>query len=446
MTIEEEKTAGKELYEKLEKHGYIEHNQRVEKYITQLGNRLLAATKPIFDFRFLVIKSSGINAFATPGGYVYLNSGLVNLVETESELAGVLAHEIAHVNARHIASIAEKSGKMSIATLAALMASAILGGGGQATAALTAMTMATVTHMSLQYSREHEEEADRMGMATLVRSGYEGNAVIDFLKIMRRYEYYSNAIPSYFLTHPGTDERIRYLDGLLQTTYRQQNGKKSVLGGLKRVQAFLALEDKDLDTTLNKYKDDLKHHPDDVDVLYGLALVQEKAGLMTEAGDSFQKALRMAPEDADIIRDTGIFYFRTGHPEQALLFLKKARHLSADDVNTVSWLAKSYSATGQYASALDLYRGLETKRIDDMDVYYDMAMAYGKMNQPGESHFNFGRFFMKKKKKESALFHFNAALPYFPKGSDRSLEIEKSIKDLKNDPKNHSQKSSGTPQ
>jgi len=430
LTIEEEKKAGKELYDKLEKHGYIEHNAKAEKYIAEIGKRLLTAGKPVFDFRFSVIKSSGVNAFATPGGYVYVNRGLINLVETESQLAGVLAHEIAHVNARHVSDMVEKSGKMNIATLAALMASAILGGGGQASAAMSAMTMAAATHMSLQYSREHEDQADRMGMGYLIQSGYDGNAVIDFLKIMRRYEYYSNSVPSYFLTHPGTDERISYLDGLLQTTYRLQSGKQSVLGGLKRIQALLALEDKDLKSILNKYEDDLKNHPDDIDVLYGLALVQEKAGLMTQAGNSFQKAIKLAPEDEDIVRDTGIFHFLNGRSEDAVILLKKAHHLNSDDVNAASWLAKAYAATGQYASALDLYRELEAKKIDDIDIYYDMGMVYGKTNHPGESHYNFGLFFMKKKKKDSALFHFNAALPYFPKGSTRALEIEKSIKDL----------------
>jgi len=431
LTIEEEKKAGKELYEKLEKHGYLERNARVENYITRLGARLLAGSKPIFDFRFTVIRNSGINAFATPGGYVYVFRGLINLVETESELAGVLAHEIAHVNARHIASMAEKSGKISIATLAALLAGALFGGGGQATAAIAAMTMATATHMSLQYSREHEEEADRLGMAYLVQSSYEGKAMVDFLKIMRRYEFYSNSIPSYFFTHPGTDERIRYLDGMLQTTYRRQNGKESIIGGLKRIQAILALDNKNLDVTLKKYEDDLKKNPDDVDILYGLALLQEKTGAIAPAMETFQKALRLAPDDEDIVRDTGIIYFRASQPAEAVILLRKAYELNRNNENTLSWLARAYAATGDYASALDLYRKLETKKIDDVDIYYNMAMTYGRTNHPGESHYYFGRFFKEKKRKDSALFHFQSALPHFPKDSSRALEIEKEIKTLK---------------
>jgi predicted Zn-dependent protease len=431
LTIEEEKKVGKELYEKLEKNGDLERNARVEIYITNLGNRLLANSKPIFDFRFSVIKNSGINAFATPGGHVYVFRGLINLAETESELAGVLAHEIAHVNARHIASMAEKSGKISIATLAALLAGALFGGTGQASAALAAITMATATHMSLQYSREHEEEADRLGMAYLVQSDYEGKAMVDFLKIMRRYEFYSNSIPSYFFTHPGTDERIRYLDGMLQTTYRQQNGKKSILGSFKRIQAILALDNKNLDITFRKYEEDLKNNPDDVDILYGLALLQEKTGAIAPAIKTFQKALRLAPDDEDIVRDMGIIHVRAGQPDEAVKLLRKAYQVNGNNENTLSWLARAYEATGDYEKALDLYRKLETRKIDDVDIYYNIAMTYGRTNHPGDSHYYFGIFFKEKKRKDSALFHFKSALPYFPKDSDRALAIEKEIKSLK---------------
>lgn len=430
LTIEDEKKAGKELYDKLEKHGYLERNPRIESYVAEIGNRLLANTNPIFDFRFSVIKNSGVNAFATPGGYVYVFRGLINLVETESELAGVLAHEIAHVNSRHIAEITRKSGRINIGALTALLAGALFGGGGQATAAIAAMTMATVTHMNLQYGREHEEEADRLGLANLVQSGYDGKAMVDFLRIMRRYEFYSNSIPSYFRTHPGTDERIRYLDGMLQTTYRSQSGKQSIVGRLKRVQALLALHERNLEIVRRKYEADLKNNADDVDVLYGLALIQEKMGNVDQALENFQKALRQAPDDEDILRDTGIAYFRAGHPEQAVKFLLKAYKLNDNDENTMSWLARSHEAAGDFPAALSIYRKLETRKIEDVDIYYNMAMTLGRTNHPGESHYYFGRFYKEKKRKDSALFHFRAALAHFPQESDRAREIEKEIKSL----------------
>lgn len=430
LTIEEEKRIGRELYEKLQKNGDLERNERVQAYIEDLGKRLLAGGSPTFDFRFSVIRSSGINAFATPGGYVYLFRGLIHLAESESQLAGVLAHEIAHVNARHIAGMAEKSGKMNVATLAALLAGALLGGGSQVTAAAAAVTMATATHMSLQYSREHEEEADRLGMAYLVRAGYDGRAMVDFLKIMRRYEFYSNSVPSYFFTHPGTDERIRYLDGMLQTTYRHETGKASIFGGLKRVQAVLALDGKNLDATLRKYEEDLKNSPDDVDILYGLALLQEKTGATAPAMETFQRALRLAPDDEDILREAGILYLRAGRPGEAAIRLRRAYQLNRDNERTLSWLARAYEASGDYDAALDLYGRLEKKKIDDVDIYHNMGMIYGRTNRPGESHYYFGIFFREKKRKDSALFHFRSALPHFPEDSDRARDIRNEIKSL----------------
>jgi predicted Zn-dependent protease len=120
FTIEDEKKLGREFYEKLQKGNFLLPNEQANSYITLLGKRILGYSENApFDFQFSIIRSSAINAFATPGGYVYLNQGLINLAENEAELAGVLAHEIAHVNGRHIAEIIDRSTKLNITTPAA---------------------------------------------------------------------------------------------------------------------------------------------------------------------------------------------------------------------------------------------------------------------------------------------------------------------------------------
>jgi predicted Zn-dependent protease len=168
------------------------------------------------------VNNSAINAFATPGGYIYIHKGLLNAVENEAELAGVIAHEIGHANARHVASIIEKSQKLNIATLAAIIAGAFLGGGGEATAAIAAFSLASASTLTLKYQREHEEEADRLGINYLVNAGYYPAAMVDFLKLIKQYEFLSKTIPSYLRTHPGTDDRIFYLDSLILTQYHQK--------------------------------------------------------------------------------------------------------------------------------------------------------------------------------------------------------------------------------
>lgn len=433
FTLEDEKKLGKEFYEKLEKSKLLLKNPRINDYVNRVGHLVLAhSPKAPFEFRFFVINSSAVNAFATPGGYVYVNKGLINLVEKESELAGVLAHEIAHINARHIAAIIEKSTRMNIAALAAILAGAFLGGGGEATAALTSFSMAAVTSMNLKYSRDHEEEADRLGITYLVGSGYNGKSMLDFLKIMRKYEFYSKSVPSYFLTHPGTDERIRYLDGLLQVRYRE-TGKECIVGGLKRIQVYLLFIGNNPELRLTSFQNAIDRNPADVDALYGLALTQERLGLTDEAIRTFQRALKHAPNDEDIIRDLGIACFRTGQTDDAIRYLSRSLSINRNDENTIIYLGRAHASAGNFQESLKILKLLENKTSIETDARYHLAMAYGKTGDQGMSHYHFGLFFKENKKKESALFHFKAALKYFAQNDPRRHEIEKEIGELEKD-------------
>ncbi len=432
FSIDDEKKLGREFYDKLEKANALSKNERANTLLSQLGERILShSDRAPFEFKFSIIRSSAINAFATPGGYVYINQGLINLVENEAQLAGVLAHEIAHVNGRHIAEIVDRSKIINIASLAAILAGAFLGGSGDGVAAITSFTMATATTLTLKYSREHEEAADRSGMSYLVAAGYSGSAMLDFLKIMRRYEFYSNTIPSYFLTHPGTDERTRYIDALLQTTYTQK-GAESIIGNLKRVQTILLLDGKMSDSAnLRHFQNSLKANPADLDALYGLAVTQDRLGMLGESLDTFRRALRLAPEDADILRELGIVYYKNGQFNDASAYLSRALGIDRENADALLYMGKTSEALGDMPKALSLYKKLEEKHLDDPEVLYNLAMAYGKANQPGDSHYYFGLYFKKKEKADSALFHFKAAITHFPPDAVRSKEIAKEIESLK---------------
>ena len=431
FTLDDEKKLGKEFYDKLEKHQAIMQDERVTTYVATVGNKVLANSQRLpYDYRFSVIKSLAVNAFATPGGYVYINQGLLTLVESESELAGVLAHEIAHINARHIADSIEKSKKLNIATLAAILAGAFLGVGGDLGAAVTAFSIGGMQSMSLKYSREHEEEADRLGMAYLVSTGYDAKSMLDFLKIMRRYEYYSNSIPSYFLTHPGTDERIRYLDAEIQTTYKRR-GEVSIVGHLKRIQTLVILQSRDYHGNLKHFRNNLKKNPNDIDDLFGLAVTCEKLGQTSEAFQAFHKAYVLAPKDPDILREMGIAYYHAGKSKEAIGFLQEAIKHDPNNVISLLYLARSCEAVGNAAQAIAIFKEIEVKTVEDDDVYYTMAMIYGKTNHLYESHYYFGKYFKRKLKRESALFHFQAALKYVSPNGSEAVEIQKEIWSLK---------------
>jgi predicted Zn-dependent protease len=248
---------------------------------------------------------------------------------------------------------------------------------------------------------------------------------------MRRYEFYSNSIPSYFLTHPGTDERTRYIDALLQTTYTRK-GAESILGNLKRVQTILLLDQKmDDSSNLRHFKAILNDKPGDVDALYGLAVTQDRMGMVNDALDTFRKALRLAPDDPDLLRDLGIVSFKLGQFTDAAALLNRAFGFDQNDADTLLYLGRTYETLGDLPKALALYRKLEEKHLDDEETFYNLAMAYGKTNHLGDSHYYFGLYFKKKGKTDSALFHFRAALKHLPPETAQAQKVAKEIDSLK---------------
>jgi len=250
---------------------------------------------------------------------------------------------------------------------------------------------------------------------------------------MKRYEFYSNGVPSYFLTHPGTDERIRYMDALLQTTYKQK-GRDNILGGLKRVQTILLFGSTSLETTLQHFTDGLAKNPRDVDDLYGAAVTAYKLGQADRSLDYFRQAVMLAPGDEEILRDMGIALLKLGKPTEAIAVLQKAMTINPTDTDTIQYLGRSYAALEDYGTALALYQRIEDRPIEDTDLYYSIALAYGKMNHPGDMHFFFGLHAKKNNKTDTALYHLRAAIPFFPKGTKRADDIEAAIKSLMEKP------------
>ena len=431
FTLEDEQKLGKEIYDKLQKNHFLLQDKKLNTYISGIGNRVLSQSqKAPFAFTFSIFNSSAINAFATPGGYIYINKGLITTVENEAQLAGVIAHEIAHANSRHVAQIIERSQKLNIAMLAAIIAGAFLGGGGEATAAIAAFSVAGATSISLKYQREHEEEADRLGIAYLVDAGYYPQAMVEFLKIIKQYDFLSKTIPSYLKTHPGTDDRIFYLDTLIQTHYRRQNGKNNIIANFIRMQSLVSQDMEDLNKRSRQLTEACKQHPQDIDLLYALAMTEDQLGHTNIAIEKLNQAISIAPQDADVLRSLGIFYLKTGDPLKARSLLMNAEKIDPTNEQVIFSLGKSYFALNDFKKALDCFLKLEGKTIENQDINYSIAMSYGKLNNNGESHYYFGLHFKNERKTESARYHFRKAQEYYPKGSERANAISDAIKEL----------------
>ena len=412
LTIEDEKRLGREFHERLVKHDFLVQTKQVNDYITRVGMTCLEAVpNPLFEYRFFVVRSSAINAFATPGGYIYLNHGLITMVENEAELAAVISHEIAHANARHIADMVSKQTKVNIAALAAAIAGAFLGGGGEATAAALSFSVAAMQTLNLKYSRDNEEEADRYGIAYLAKAGYKAESAMSILRLMRRFEFYSNSIPSYFLTHPGTDDRIRYIDGLLQTVYANNQGKAEIVGPFRRIKMML-MTGGELESRVRFFEEEVKRNPSDVDSLYGLGVVQSRRGRFDESLSTLRRALSFAPRDPDILRELGAVCFKMRRFTEGLPYLAQALEIDKDDVRTLTHLGNTYEALAMYDKALECFLAIKTLDPSDHEIYYSVGIVYGKMKDMLPHRYYMGLHFQKQGRNDTARFHFNEGLKY----------------------------------
>jgi tetratricopeptide (TPR) repeat protein len=180
-------------------------------------------------------------------------------------------------------------------------------------------------------------------------------------------------------------------------------------------------------------EESLKKDPNNIDLLYTIALTEDQLGQTNSALNHYQKALSLSPRDEDVLKNIGLIYLKMGKADLAQDYLIRAASLNANNDEITLALGKAYFALGKYQNALESYLKLKDKTFHDEDINYFIAMTYGKLNNQGESHYYFGLYFKKAKKKESALFHFKEALNYFPQGSERNNAINQAIKELNAD-------------
>jgi len=207
------------------------HDNQIGAYITSIGIRLARSARgPNYPYSFAIADYREINAFALPGGPVWINRGVLHEATNESQLAGVLAHEIAHVSQRHAASQVTQG---AFANWGLGLLSAMLGNIGGAGAARTAAgTLAG--SMFLKFSRDDESEADRVGLQILTRAGWDARGMVELLDVLRRVQQRDpTAVETFFSTHPSPEDRIKDL----QADVRRHTGGRRDSAGFQRAKS-----------------------------------------------------------------------------------------------------------------------------------------------------------------------------------------------------------------
>ncbi len=217
MSPAQERKLGEEIVRQIRGGGGYLEDPEVNDYLNELGNRLVTSTHDVRqDFLFFAVPDPQINAFALPGGFIGVNTGLIVLAQNESQLASVLAHEISHVTQHHVTRSLASQQDALLTTLAglalAVVASKAAGGGNNGTQAVSAViagTQALAIQQQINFTRENEYEADRIGFRRLVAAGFDPNAMaVFFERLQRSSRFIDGNTPSYLRSHPVTYERI----------------------------------------------------------------------------------------------------------------------------------------------------------------------------------------------------------------------------------------------
>lgn len=349
LSADEDKQLGQAFMRSLRQQVDIIDDPGLNAYINALGYRLLGSANTELSFTFFIVDDSNINAFAGPGGYIGIHSGLILSAKTEGELAAVLAHEIAHVTQRHLARAFKKASTTSLQAAAAILAALIVGSPEVAEAAL-ALALAAPLQQQLNFTRAHEKEADRVGIDILAGAGYDPQHMPAFFyNLQQAHRYMKSSLPELLRTHPVTHARISD-----STNRAEQYPKKSSYLGNKNfglIQAKLHTLSSDSQHRMKILESAIESGDDSPKTIYEYALWQLQHGNVPEAQELTEALLSKSAEQHLYISLMAQIESKQAQPKLAEKRLKQALELypqhpllTVQYVNTLLELAKAPEA------------------------------------------------------------------------------------------------------
>lgn len=363
----------------------------VQIYIEQLGNRLAQASgeDAARDFNFFIIDNPSINAFAGPAGNVGVFSGLIMTTQSESELAAVVAHEIAHVTQNHLIRTFHNASQLSLPSAAVLLAAIVLGAsvGGDAALA-TAMTgQAALMQNQINFTRSNEQEADRVGIQTLADAEFEPHAMpLFFERMSRKNRTYASEIPEFLRTHPVTTNRIA--DSLARADqYPYQQNRETLDYHL--VKSLIQLRnmvnpqeaEKFFRTNLDEGRYRNRHAQQ-----FGLVLALMAQQRFDAAEKQLTELLQTLPDETVFHIYASRIKAETGRLQSAITDLEKVQARFPENYSVNLQLAALYTDAGQFAKAVELLQFMTLIRPYDDTVFRQLAIAAGKNGQLADAH------------------------------------------------------------
>jgi predicted Zn-dependent protease len=380
ITIKDEKEMGRKFDAMIRSNLSVIDDPEVRQYVTALADRLVRVMpKQPYSFNASVILSNALNAFAVPGGYIYVFSGLIMNFDSEDELAGVMAHELAHVTQRHVASRLERAQFVTLGSLLLAIAGIAAGGSGGGAVAVSAMSAGQAA--MLNYSRLDETDADQIGLQYLVAAGYPPGGMVRGFKVLRRKSMMSGtSVPAYLSTHPAIGERINTLQSKIAAMSDKVRERSLDNRRFRRVNTLLWARYGDEQAALQRFS------RNDALSDMGRGIVLNRLNRIPQASAAFDKALAGAPDDSLVLREAGVFHFRKGEMRRAEDLLDKALRLDPKDYMAVFYYARMLDETGRAVGAAGHYEDVLRHVPEDAEVHEAYARSLGKSGRQFEAY------------------------------------------------------------
>jgi len=420
LTASEERRTGEAVMHNLRRAGLIVDDPLLTEYLNQLGYKLVSQHDGNTNnrFTFFLVNDKSINAFALPGGFIGINYGLIMASTSESELASVFAHEIAHVTQRHYARAYDVGPQSNLPVLAAIIAAIILGDQGAelGQAAISAAAAASVQNQ-INFTRHNEEEADRIGIQLLANAGFNPEKMADFFdKLEKESRLYGVNIPEFLRTHPVNSARISDARNRARQLpkpkiehsdiYDLMRNRVLALGsdnsksseqlfrqklttenkfqrkGLRYGYVLSLIENKKYAAAQSELDKLLKTDPHRIAYMLAAAEIAHRSGKIKKAYEIYERALKLYPENTAISYDYAELLLRDEKYTQAknLLesfvkktpenpkfyqFLANSRMNTGDTAGSHEAMAEYYYQIGQIHQAIDQINiALKDKKLD----------------------------------------------------------------------------------
>ncbi len=392
LSRERETQIGRSIYKSLRDTGRIVSDPELQEYIQDVGQKLVVhAPDSGQKFQFFLVEDPAINAFALPGGYIGIHTGLLLATQNESELAGVLAHEISHVTQRHISRAIFANQRASILTMAALLGAILLGaatGSGDAVQGAIVAAQSAAAQQQINFTRSNEYEADRVGVGLLASAGFDPDGMASFFETLARQTGpLASQAPEFLRTHPVTVNRIaetrERAAQLLRTDAADSIGYR-----LARARILLATTPV-LSAAVDRL-DAERQDPTrvgDIGTEYGLALAKLQSGNFREAESAFDRLLGTNPSVIAFHIGLARAQIGAGETRNAFRTYEKAMELFPRNVPLTVYFAEALMQANRADDAHEILLDLLNTVPPTPEQVRLIALAASAAGDTGDAHY-----------------------------------------------------------